>query len=89
MTVESRNAWNDILRACADMKELAEQIFEYANEWAENDTSVDEDEDEDTDKEDDPDFDLEDAIREHTAAIAELLKKKAGKSEVSFTITAK
>ncbi len=32
MTVKSRNAWNDILRACADM--------------AENDTFVDEDEDE-------------------------------------------
>ena len=42
MTVKSRNAWNDILRACADMKELAEQIFEYANEWAENATSVEE-----------------------------------------------
>lgn len=49
----------------------------------------DDDDDDDTDKEDDPDFDLEDAIREHTAAIAELLKKKAGKSEVSFSITAK
>lgn len=87
MTVESRNAWNDILLACADMKKLAEQIFEYANEWAENDTSVDKDED--TDKEDAPDFDLEEAIREHTTAIAELLKKKIGKSEVSVSITAK
>lgn len=88
MTVKSRNAWNDILRACEDMKELAEQIFEYANEWAENDTSVDDGDDDDTD-EDDHDFDLEAAIREHTAAIAELLKKKAGKSEVSFSITSK
>ena len=89
MKVKSRNAWNDILLACANMKELAEQIFEYANEWAENDTSVDEDEDKDTDKEDAPDFDLEEAIREHTTAIAELLKKKVGKSEVSVSITAK
>lgn len=52
------------------------------------DAGDDDDDDDDTD-EDDHDFDLEAAIREHTAAIAELLKKKAGKSEVSFSITAK
>ena len=46
------------------------------------------DDDDDTD-EDEDDASLEEAVRKHTAAIAEILKKKAGKSEVSFTITAK
>lgn len=42
MTVKSNKAWNDILQASVEVRRLAEQIFGYANEWAENDTSVEE-----------------------------------------------
>lgn len=42
MTVKSNKAWNNILQASVEVRRLAEQIFGYANEWSENDTSVEE-----------------------------------------------
>ena len=93
MTVKSRNAWNDILRACADMKELAEQIFEYANEWAENDTSVDDEDEDETRDEDDVEEEMEipynEAIHKTVAEFAKNLRKELGGRKVTVKVYVK
>lgn len=80
----------EILEACLEIKAAVVSIGDVLEKVVEEELDKFPDAgDDDDDKDEDEPIDLEDAIREHTAAIAELLKKKAGKSEVSFSITAK
>ena len=84
----------EILENCETIKRSIIDIVDVIEEAMKDqldkfpDAGDDDDDDDDTD-EDEDDASLEEAVRKHTAAIAEILKKKAGKSEVSFSITAK